>query len=49
MVLTGVGAARSDKPKYMTSGQRGKVAPEAFDQRDEGGVNFLVDEHPIGR
>ncbi|MDH6695946.1 ferredoxin [Streptomyces sp. MAA16] len=35
-----------DEPKCVASGQCVMVAPEVFDQRDEDGIAFVLDERP---
>ncbi|MER5522237.1 ferredoxin [Streptomyces sp. NPDC002763] len=35
-----------DEPKCVASGQCVLVAPEVFDQRDEDGIAFVLDETP---
>ncbi|MFF7984511.1 ferredoxin [Streptomyces sp. NPDC007901] len=35
-----------DEPKCVASGQCVLVAPEVFDQRDEDGIAFVIDENP---
>lgn len=35
-----------DDPKCVASGQCVLVAPEVFDQRDEDGIAFVIDENP---
>ncbi|BBC38410.1 Ferredoxin [Streptomyces graminofaciens] len=35
-----------DEPKCVASGQCVMVSPEVFDQRDEDGIAFLIEEHP---
>ncbi|SOD90761.1 ferredoxin [Streptomyces sp. Ag109_G2-15] len=35
-----------DEPKCVASGQCVLAAPEVFDQRDEDGIAFLLDETP---
>ncbi|MER5530641.1 ferredoxin [Streptomyces sp. NPDC002677] len=35
-----------DEPKCVASGQCVLVAPEVFDQRDEDGIAFVLDEKP---
>ncbi|MFJ9565754.1 ferredoxin [Streptomyces fuscichromogenes] len=35
-----------DEPKCVASGQCVLVAPEVFDQRDEDGIAFVLDEQP---
>ncbi len=35
-----------DEPKCVASGQCVMAAPEVFDQRDEDGIAFLLDERP---
>ncbi|MGW0337301.1 ferredoxin [Streptomyces sp. NPDC003011] len=35
-----------DEPKCVASGQCVMAAPEVFDQRDEDGIAFLLDEKP---
>ncbi|MET9388336.1 ferredoxin [Streptomyces sp. NPDC002928] len=35
-----------DEPKCVASGQCVMAAPEVFDQRDEDGIAFLLDETP---
>jgi ferredoxin len=35
-----------DEPKCVASGQCVMAAPEVFDQRDEDGIAFVLDENP---
>jgi ferredoxin len=35
-----------DEPKCVASGQCVMAAPEVFDQRDEDGIAFVLDEKP---
>ncbi|MDQ1042790.1 ferredoxin [Streptomyces sp. NBC_01352] len=35
-----------DEPKCVASGQCVMAAPEVFDQRDEDGIAFLLEEKP---
>ncbi|MEU6607191.1 ferredoxin [Streptomyces shenzhenensis] len=35
-----------DEPRCVASGQCVLAAPEVFDQRDEDGIAFLLDERP---
>ncbi|MFJ9713946.1 ferredoxin [Streptomyces sp. NPDC101234] len=35
-----------DEPKCVASGQCVLVAPEVFDQRDDDGIAFVIDENP---
>ncbi|MEV7392047.1 ferredoxin [Streptomyces sp. NPDC091215] len=35
-----------DEPKCVASGQCVLVAPKVFDQRDEDGIAFVIDENP---
>ncbi|MGW3566102.1 ferredoxin [Streptomyces sp. NPDC000941] len=35
-----------DEPKCVASGQCVMAAPDVFDQRDEDGIAFLLDERP---
>ncbi|MEU6511575.1 ferredoxin [Streptomyces sp. NPDC046942] len=35
-----------DEPRCVASGQCVMAAPEVFDQRDEDGIAFLLDETP---
>ncbi|CAM5741033.1 Ferredoxin OS=Streptomyces alboniger OX=132473 GN=CP975_32060 PE=4 SV=1 [Streptomyces alboniger] len=35
-----------DEPKCVASGQCVMAAPEVFDQRDEDGIAFLLDDKP---
>ncbi|MFJ3803785.1 ferredoxin [Streptomyces sp. NPDC090088] len=35
-----------DEPRCVASGQCVLVAPEVFDQRDEDGIAFVIDENP---
>ena len=35
-----------DKPKCIAAGNCVMLSPEVFDQDDEGGIVFLVNEHP---
>ncbi|MER6084285.1 ferredoxin [Streptomyces sp. NPDC001833] len=37
-----------DEPKCVASGQCVLAAPEVFDQRDEDGIAFVLDEKPAG-
>ncbi|WP_089102904.1 MULTISPECIES: ferredoxin [Streptomyces] len=37
-----------DEPKCVASGQCVLAAPEVFDQRDEDGIAFVLDENPAG-
>ncbi|CAL9326821.1 ferredoxin [Streptomyces sp. SudanB52_2052] len=37
-----------DEPKCVASGQCVMAAPEVFDQREEDGIAFVLDERPAG-